>query len=368
MTNNHNQTDTTSMQPEIINSLEEIKKIDQSNVLGSIEALADQIKHGWKEANAVQFTPSADIKNVVVTGMGGSGLGPDVARHLFKEKLVYPLEVINSYSLPGYVDQHTLVILSSYSGNTEEVLSCAQKAIEKDCQLMAITSGGKLQKITQDNDIPTYIIDPKYNPSNQPRMAIGYALAGMMGLLNQAGIIEVKQQEIEQAMQATITTLEECRVAQKTNNNPAKNLALMCVDRRPILVGAEFLIGATHVSANQFNENAKTFVDYKVIPEINHHLMEGLRLPKSNKLDTLFLFFNSNLYHERNQKRVDLTKQAVEKQDIQTLTIDLHAQSKIGQVFELITLMAFANFYLAIINKINPSLVPTVDWFKEQLK
>jgi glucose/mannose-6-phosphate isomerase len=356
------------IEPEILDSRDKIAAIDQGNVLGSIEALSDQIKHGWEEANKTKFQAEAEIRNVVVAGMGGSGLGPDVAKHLFKDELKVPLNIVNSYSLPGYVDKHSLVILSSYSGQTEEVLNCAQQAQEASAQIMVITSGGKLKKLTQDKDIPAYIIKPEYNPSNQPRMAIGYALAGMMGLLNQAKVIDIQSKQIDQAMKATITTIEECRVEEEVDKNPAKTLAFVCLDRRPILVGAEFLSGAVHVAANQFNENAKTFADYKIIPEINHHLMEGLQLPKSNSLDSLFLFFNSKLYHQRNQKRLSLTQKAVEQKEIQTLAIDLHAESKIGQVFELITIMAYTNFYLAILNKINPSLIPTVDWFKQELK
>ena len=353
--------------PDLLDSPEEISKIDENNVLGSIEALPDQIRQGWEHSNQVKFAQSTPINNVVVAGMGGSGLGPDVAKHLFKDELKVPLEVYNSYSLPGYVDQHSLVILASYSGNTEEILSCAQQALDKEAQIMAITSGGELKKIADKNDIPAYIIKPEHNPSNQPRMAIGYAIAGIMGLLNSAGVIEVDQASIDQTAKTVLTTAHQCRVELEAETNPAKTLAFICTDRRPILVGAEFLSGAVHVAANQFNENAKTFADYKLLPEINHHLMEGLKQPRTNRLDTLFLFFNSKLYHIRNQKRVTLTQEAVEKQHIQTLAINLDAETKLEQVFELITMMSYANFYLSILYRIDPSLIPTVDWFKQEL-
>ncbi len=352
----------------VLSQLDKIKEIDQNNVLGSIQALSDQVRHAWQDTQKIDFQLTTDIHNVVVAGMGGSGLGPDVIKNLFKEQLTVPFETVNSYTLPNYVDHHTLVVLASYSGNTEEILSCAQQAEQKQAQIIVITSGGQLQTLADDNNYPAYIIDPKHNPSGQPRMAIGYAIIGLMGLLAQAEILAVKTEVINKVAQTIIHTMHDCRVEKEVEVNPAKTLAFNLVERRPNLVAAEFLLGAIHVASNQFNENAKTFADYYPIPEINHHLLEGLMLPPSNVLDNIFLFFNSKLYHERNQKRVTLTQMAVEKQGIQTLAINLTAETRIEQVFELITIMAYANFYLALLHEIDPSQIPTVNWFKEELK
>ncbi len=353
--------------PKLIDSADKIAKIDKENVLGSIQALSDQVRQAWEETVKLEFELEKQPWNVVVAGMGGSGLGADVVKHLFKPELEIPLEIVNSYQLPGYVGEHTLVVLSSYSGNTEEVIACAQQAETLKAQIVVITGGGKLAEIAKKNKYPAYIIDPKYNPSQQPRMAVGYAITGLIGLLSQAGILSVSQPEIEQAAETIIHTQHECRVEAETENNPAKTLAFNLVDRRPNLVGAEFLTGALHVVRNQFHENAKTFAEYYQVPEINHHLMESLQLPHSNALDNIFLFFNSDLYHERNQKRMELTQQAVEKKNIQTLAVVMESADKMSQVFELITLMAYTNFYLAIMHQIDPSQIEMVDWFKQEL-
>lgn len=356
-----------SVDQSLLTSRKKIADIDQHQVLDSIEALADQVRHAWQQANQVKLELEQPVKNVVVAGMGGSGLGPDLIKHLFKDQLTVPLEVYNSYTLPHYVDERSLVVLSSYSGNTEEILSCAQQAVERTSNLAAITTGGKLGDLCQQKQIPTYFIKPKYNPSGQPRMALGYALAGMMGLLNQAQIIRVGDSQVKAVVSTILTSLESNGVEQAAEINPAKTLAFMSVDRRPMIIAAEFLAGAAHVAANQFNENAKTLADYKLIPEINHHLLEGLKLPSSNQLDNLFLFIHSQLYHQRNQKRLTLSQQAVENKGIQTLAINLKAPSKLEQNFELITVMTLASFYLAILHKIDPSQIPTVDQFKQEL-
>jgi glucose/mannose-6-phosphate isomerase len=354
-------------QSNLIDSLEKIQTIDKQNVLGSIEALADQIRQAWQETQALEIKLSTTPSNITVAGMGGSALGADVIKHAFKDELTVPFNIINDYTLPGYINENSLVILSSYSGGTEEVLSCAQQAQEKKAQVLFITQGGELAKFAQENNYQGYIIKPDYNPSDQPRMAIGYAIVGLMGLLNKAKLISIKDKEIEQIVEAILTSMHQCSVEKPVDENPAKTMAYTLVDRRPNLIAAEFLTGAAHVACNQFNENSKTFANYYQIPEINHHLLEGLKLPFSNKNDNFFVFFNSKLYHFKNQKRMSLTQEAVDKYEIETMMINLKSETKLTQIFELITLMAYANFYLSILNKINPSEIPIVDWFKEKL-
>lgn len=360
-------TQTKSTQGDLINSLEKIQAIDKQNVLGSIEALADQIRQAWKETQALDIKLSTTPNNITVAGMGGSALGADVIKHAFKDKLTAPFNIVNDYTLPEYVNSQSLVILSSYSGNTEEVLSCAKQANEKKAQVLVITQGGELAKFAQENNYSSYIIKPDYNPSDQPRMAIGYAIIGMMGLLNKAELIKIEDNEIEQVVETVLSSMHLCSVEKPSDDNPAKTLAYTLVDRRPNLIAAEFLTGAAHVACNQFNENSKTFANYYQIPELNHHLLEGLKLPFSNKNDNFFVFFNSELYHLKNQKRMMLTQEAVDKYEIETVAISLKSETYLTQIFELITLMAYANFYLSILNKINPSEIPIVDWFKEKL-
>jgi glucose/mannose-6-phosphate isomerase len=352
----------------ILNSKQQISQLDKSNVLGSIEALADQVKHAWQETQQLTFKPTAEIKNVVIAAMGGSGLGPDVVKHLFKDQIKVPFEIYNSYHLPAYVNQHTLVILSSYSGTTEEVLSCAQQALQAQAQIMIITSGGKLKALAKERQYPAYIINPKYNPSNQPRMAIGYSIMGGISLLSAAGIISFKEEQMKAVIAAILHTEELCRVDVEPEKNKAKLLALELIDRRPVFVSSEFLVGAMHTATNQFNENAKIFADYKIIPEINHHLLEGLTFPKSNRSSHLFVFVNSDLLTIKNQQRMKLTQQVAQQKQLDTLEVKLTLSTKLTQVFELITIFAHASFYLAMLEGIDPAPIKTVDWFKAQLK
>ncbi len=362
------QKDTNQKLQKLLESREKMAKIDQGNALGSVEALADQIRQSWQETQELEIKGIKNFSNIVVAGMGGSALGPDVIKHLFKNELTIPFEVVNAYTLPAYVNHQTLVVLSSYSGTTEEVLAMAKEAQNKNAQIIAITAGGKLAKLAKKNNWPVYIINPIHNPSNQPRMAIGNSIIGLIGLLNKLKVLKMSSGEIDDAIHAVIAIGEKCSVKTKAEQNPAKTLAFKLFDKRPILTAGEFLTGAVHVATNQFNENSKTYADYKIIPEINHHLMEGLKYPQSNSYTTIFVFFQSTLYHQRNQKRIILTAEVIEQNKIETITINLKSETKMAQVFELICLMAYTNFYLSMLYQIDPSPIPFVDWFKKQLK
>lgn len=359
------QTQTTTS---IVDSRELISQLDKSNALGSIEALADQIREAWEETQKISFTPKTKITNVVVAGMGGSGLGAHVIQFLFKDQLNVPFTIANSYTLPNYANDSTLVILSSYSGNTEETIKCAEDAKSRQAQIMVITAGGKLKEIALENNYPMYLINPQFNPSNQPRMAIGNSVFGQIALLAKANIISLTDQEVTEVITTVIDLTEKNRVETPIEDNMAKLLAFECVDRKPILISSEFMEGAIHVSSNQFNENAKIFADYKIVPELNHHLMEGLKFPHSNQGSHLFIFLNSTLFSRENQKRMTLTKEIVEKNLIDTFTIELTAETKIAQIFESITILAFTNFYLAMLEGIDPSPIPFVDEFKLKLQ
>lgn len=356
------------MTASILESRDEIAKLDVENMMGSIEELGNQVKHAWEDLQSIEFKASAEIRNVVIAGMGGSGLGADVLKHLFKDKLEVPFDYVHDYTLPGYVNEHTLVVLASYSGTTEEILSCAEQAQEQQAQIMVLAAGGELEALALENGFTYYKINPKYNPSNQPRMAIGYAVFGTIGLLSKAGIISVTHQEIEAVVATIEKQIEACKVSVVGEENPAKALAYVMIDRRPVFVASDFLEGAVHVSTNQHNENAKAFVDYKIVPEMDHHLLEGLKYPKSNATNHVFIFIQSMLYHPKNIIRVQLTQKIIEANEIDTIVLPLKAQTKIEQVFELLTLLGFAGFYLAMLEGINPSPIPFVEDFKKDLK
>jgi len=352
-----------------LDNLEKIKKLDKSNVLGSVNALADQCLHAFEDVENLKLPNYyQNINTLVMTGMGGSGLGARVIESVFGNRLKVPLVRVNNYTLPSFVGPKTLVVCSSYSGNTEETVQNLKTALNKKAKILTIFSGGKLEKLSKKYKIPHYKIDPKFNPSNQPRMAIGYSIVGQLALVSKTSLLDLTKEEIRNFVKVMKNTQEKCNFIIPSSKNPAKELAKKFHDKIINLVAAEHLTGAIHVFKNQINENSKAFAIRFDIPELNHHLMEGLKDPDTNKKELVFFLAQSDLYGKRNQKRIKVTTDVIGKNNVKTILWKAKSKTKLSQVFELIQFGAYINFYLAMLYETNPAPVKWVDYFKKQMK
>lgn len=342
-----------------LNNLEEIKRLDPKNVYGSTDLVLEQCSQIWNESKPVFFpTEFSDIKNVVFCGMGGSGLGAQVVYHLFKEKLTVPFYINNDYSLPGFADENTLVILSSYSGGTEETLSCLGQARAKKCKITGITTGGKLGGIFDTAKTRYIKINPTNNPAGQPRLGTGYSVFGLISILSKLNILNIKDEEVT-------TAIDDAKSNKETAKGMALKLSRELMDSIPLVFSSGFLTGNAHIIRNQMNETAKTFSSYSPIPELNHHLMEGLKNPKNKNIKVLFLY--SKLYPGIIKKRIELTKDVVSQNGLPYLEYEAVGESEISQSLNTLSFGGFLTLYLALLYGLDPSLIPWVDYFKENL-
>lgn len=322
--------------------------LDPSNVLGSTAMFPDQCKQAWEESSNIEFGDDfKNIYNIVVCGMGGSRFTPKTIKELYKDRIKEPYEIIEDYTLPAYVDSDTLVILSSYSGTTEEVLSCREEAKKKGARIVAVSS--------KNMGVPGYYFTPTFNPCGQPRIGGGYLLMGHLGILKALGLIDVTDAEVTEA-------IDFARTVDHTDS-----LSKVLYDTHPFIITADFLKGFGNGFANQINETAKMISDYRYIPELNHHLMEGLKHPDTLHKNGLFLFFLSDLYSSSIQKRFAITEEVVKKQNISTHSIKLRGKTKLAQVLEGFTISGFTTYHLAMLYGTDPVAIPWVTYFKEQL-
>jgi glucose/mannose-6-phosphate isomerase len=337
-------------------------KLDTQNMASSINVLSKQCLDAWQAMKKIKIPSSyKKIDKIVLFGMGGSLLGIDVVRNLFSEQLKVPVLIVNDYKIPAYVDTKTLAILSSYSGFTEETLAAAQTIKSRTNKIFIITTGGPLARYAQQNKLPIYLINPQYNPCGQPRMAVGYSIMAQLGLYKKLGLIRFEEKNIREI----INFLEKNK---KQLEQKAKKLTYKIKNKIPIFVASEFLLGNAHIIANQTNENGKNIAAWFAIPELNHHLMEGLRYPKANQKNLIFVFLNSKLYHPRNQKRYRITEDVLKKNRIIHIEFKPQAKEKFLQSFEALQWGSYLSYYLALANKIDPSPIPWVDYFKHALK
>lgn len=341
-----------------LDNLDEIKKLDSANSLGSIKELKEQCLDAWNQASKLNYSAVTPVDLITIAGMGGSLYSYYFVTSLFAGNLKIPIIPCNSYHLPSFLSKNSLVLASTYSGTTEETLSCANEALDKGLKLTGITSAGKLKEFLLENKLISYIFNPIHNPSNQPRMGQGYMIFGTLGILNCLGALDISNQEVENSV----------KILNQTDINLAKELALKLKDKAPIIVASEFLTGNAHTWRNQFNESGKQFSDYHIIPEVNHHLMEGLSFPEKLKESLTFIFINSDLYEDKIKKRLALTKEIVNKQKVEVLEINPLGQTKLEQSLSLLQFGSYVTFYLAILNGVDPNKIPWVDFFKQNLK
>ena len=348
-------------------SKELIERLDQSNVYGSVLAFSDQVTDAWTQAEKVEIPSDySEIKNIVVAAMGGSSLGARVTLSLYADTLKVPLEIVNDYHLSGYVGKETLVITNSYSGTTEEVIAAYQEARERGAKIYCVAAGGTLSQMAKKDGLPLYEIDPIYNPSNQPRMSLGYSIGSMGQLLTKLKLIDLHDEEVKKSCAFVKNLTEEFKYDKI--DNIAVDISTGIIGKIPILIASGHLFGAAHAAKNQINENAKNFAASFPIPELNHHLVEGLTYPVADPENLVFIFYESGLYHPRIQKRFKLTRELAEKKGIKTYTYKVRGGNKLEQALEVVQFGAFVGFYLSMLNGVNPAPIPIVDWFKEQME
>ncbi|OGY22700.1 MAG: hypothetical protein A2126_03835 [Candidatus Woykebacteria bacterium GWB1_45_5] len=343
-----------------------IKELDKENALGSLRGMVDQLKTSWQGSKLVKIPPEyKEVQNIVVTGMGGSGLGGHFLRSVFDIPL--PLQIVNDYRLPSFVGEKTLVVVSSYSGGTEETIAALGAALEKKAKIIGVTSGGKLAQDLKQANLPFYQFDPKYNPCGQPRMGLGYSVGGILGFLSQLGLVRLPDLEMEEITNHVASVGLAFDLDSDLEKNPAKAAASKLVGKIPAIVAAEFLVGNAHIFANQVNESAKTFAAYFLLPEINHHLLEGIRFPEGLGEKTKFVFLESGLYSKKIKTRVKITKEVLARAGIESIAYNIKANEKTLAGFEALLFSSWTSFYLAVLNEIDPTPIPNVDFFKEQL-
>ncbi len=350
----------------ILNNRQAITKLDTQNMLGSIEKLSAQIAEVADSAKKFKLPVSyKKIKNVVVAGMGGSALPTRIIKSVYRSALKVPVEIVNDYHLPAFVGKDTLVILSSYSGSTEEVLAVAEEAKKKKTKIVVVASGKNLAELVKKG-VPGLIFTTENNPCGSPRMGLGYAIVGQLLIFSHVGLIKITDKDLREVMMVVDKYTKLYGVDVK--ENLAKHTAVLLKNRAVLFMAAEHLVGNAHAAANQMNENNKRLAVSFALPELNHHLLEGMKLPTSNERGLLAVIFNSNLYDARVSKRVAITRTVLAQNNIAQVEYLLAEAKPLLQAFEAIVFSSYLSYYGAILEGMDPTAIPYVDFFKKQLK
>jgi len=346
----------------VIESVEAITKADPGEMLTKIKDLPMQVRDAWKIVQAATLPPAyGDVRNITILGMGGSAIGGEFAGALLADELKVPLNVHRDYGIPGYVSRDSLVIVSSFSGNTEETLSGFDEAKKRGAKILAITTGGKVAEEAKALRLP--LITFAYRA--QPRAALGYSMTLVLGVLGKLGFARDMGKEIDQAL-TDVAKLEE-RVHEGARTNDAKKLAAELYGRIPVVFGA----GAMGVMArrvkDQWNENAKNWAHYDVMSELNHNAVVGFPHPPIARDAQTVLLLRSRRDNPRHQVRFEVTKELLDRAQIPHKDLQFDGDSLLSEILQMTYFTDYVSFYVALLNGADPSPVASIDYLKDRL-
>lgn len=337
--------------------LDDLKLIhgrDAQDALGIAEKQWQQLLHEYSTE-----VPTLDrITNIVLAGMGGSAF-PAVFIKSWPGTTV-PFEIVRDYEIPAYVDEKTLFISSSYSGNTEETLSALDQAESAGAQIVAIAAGGKLADQAREKNHPLFEIPGGI----QPRMSSFYFLAALVQLLESLGL--ARQGSLSE-LRATAAWLKNQTATWKpevpTDKNPAKQLALELIGKSVVVYSGPKLFPAANKLKICLNENAKNVAWANQYPELNHNEFIGWSSHPTEKPYAV-VELRSNLEHERTQKRFEVTERLLSGKRPAPEVVEPQGDTLIKQLLWAANFGDFTSLYVAILNGLNPTPVDLVEKLK----
>ena len=297
---------------------------------------------------------SAPIKNVVITGLGGSGIGGKIATQLVSDQLSVPVTINNEYSLPGFVNENTLVIVSSFSGNTEETLEALKIAQEKKAEIACITSGGKLAEIAKENNYNLLVLPLAFSP----RAMLTYSVIQQFFLLSHYDLID------DSFIKDTKNTIALLNDELDDIKDLAHQTALALNSKTAVIYIESALEGVAVRMRQQINENAKSLGWHHVIPEMNHNELVGWA---GGKEEYAVVMLRSSYEHYRSSVRMDISKGIIEKYTSTLVEVKAKGQSKIEQAFYHILFGDWTSVFLAELNKVDDVEVKVIDYLKSEL-
>jgi len=346
----------------VIESVERIRAADPGDMLGRIKELPDQIRDAWAIAGRASLPSGyAGVRNITVAGMGGSAIGGDLAAALLADELKVPMSVHRDYGLPAFVGPESLVIASSYSGNTEETLSAFEAARARGARVLALTTGGRLAELARAASLPVV----SFSYKARPRATLGYSLGLVLGALAKVGLVRDLSGDIDLAL-ADLGKLGE-RVDERARTNDAKKLARELYGRVVVAYGAGVMGVLARRVKGQWNENAKNWSAYDVMSELNHNAVVGFPNPPIAKEALTVLLLRSDRDNPRHKIRFDVTRELLDRAQIPHRTLQFAGRNMLSEALQTVLFTDYVSFYVALLNGADPSPNDAIDYLKDRL-
>ena len=333
-------------------NIESINKYDKDSMIEVIKELYIHIEHSFDIILESNLNPKNNVENILICGMGGSAIGGDFVRTVLKDDFKIPIFVNRDYDLPNWVSKNTLIFICSYSGNTEETISCYNSTVNNNIKPIVISSGGHILEDAKKNNFD-FVQLPK---GIQPRAAFGYSASLLLLALVKIGIVDKKYSD---QLFNSIESIKNnsSKYSSISKGNDALELSKIIYNKFPII----YCTLNTEVVAFrlrcQLAENSKILSSHFVLPEQNHNEIEGF---SNNDISNfVILWLKDKNDNERTIKRIDITSKLLKNIKYQ-FDYSEESDSLIERLFNLIYLFDWVSFYCAIYHKTNPTPVNTI--------
>ncbi len=342
------------------------KALDPDDMYGAVVSFPEQIRKAVEivDKTEIDFTAFNQIDGIVLCGMGGSAIGGDLARSLLADRFAKPFTICRHYRLPAMVTSRTLVIGSSYSGGTEETLAAFDDGLSRGCPALVITTGGKLGGVADAQGIPRITIPGGL----QPRAALGYSFVPLMLVLHKLGISPYSGHDCLELADFLEAYAEPFNAHNEGDDNTALRLAEKLYGRIPVIYSGPELTDTVGIRLKgQICENAKMLAFANQFPEFNHNEIVGWKVLSGFRDFLRVVILRDMADHPRVKARMDIVKGIIEKQRVDVFEVESTGQTPLQRMFSLVVLGDYTSYYLAMLNKINPTPVENIEMLKEEL-
>jgi len=340
-----------------------LRAADPSDMLGTVAALGSHVRSSYDVGRGVPRLPDLDgITSVVFCGMGGSAVAGDVLKQAFRDRLDVPVDVNRSALLPAFAGPHTLVVVSSYSGNTSETLSAYREAVDRGCRIVAITSGGELERSCAERGLAVVPVPG----GGQPRAALGHLTFAMLGGLEAAGLVPRIEREVEATIEALDGLAARLGPDVPAASNEAKGLAAWLGDRVPVVWGAEG-IGAVAAMRwkTQLNENGKVPAWHAAMSELDHNEVVGWLEPYGAQHVIVALRHDDE--HDEIAARFPLSAEIARDAGVEVREVSVTGGARLATLFSLVVIGDFTSCYVGLRRGEDPTPVAVIEGLKTAL-
>lgn len=347
-----------------LDDLKQFKKLDSEDMIGAINELPDQLERAWELGQRLELPDYKGVRQIVISGMGGSAIGGDLLAGYGEAQLSVPIYVHRDYDLPAWAaGPETLVICSSHSGDTEETLSAFAAAEKRGCQILAVTTNGQLAKRAQATGSGLWIFQHK----GQPRAAVGFSFGLLLAAVHRLGFLPDPRAEVAEAVSAMKTQQANFLPEVPATANPAKRMAGQFMGRWITVFGAGFLGVVARRWKTQINEVAKAMATFEILPEADHNTLQGVMAPDEEFGASMVIFLDSSHLHPRNRLRTEFTRMGIMLQGQNTDTIQAAGEGRMAHMWTSLHYGDYTSYYLAMAYGVDPSPVPMLAELKEKL-